>query len=169
MATFQRPKRAKKTKASQSPRVAVVFGQPLAGTSSAIRCLMDASKTKTALVHGLDEAEIREHLRSGVEVVFVDDFEPTAASVQFLNDTNLVSPMNGKLVQIWSAPEDIMARGRIAKRAEITPEYLLEYRASIEEMEERVNILRTPYHVIYNGMDLSATVANLAEVAGIVE
>jgi hypothetical protein len=141
----------------------------MAGTSSAIRCLMDSSTTPTALVHGVDEAEIRSHLRSGKQVVFVDDFDPTPESVQFLHDTRLVSPVGGKLIQIWSAPEDLMARGRIAKRAEITPEYLLEYRAAIEQMEERIHELHTPYHYVCNGLDFASTVASLAELVGITE
>lgn len=185
MAQFSRPKpKRDKRKSGQSTdqtkhslvasRLIVLYGLPLSGVTSAIRCLVDATETPTALVLGIDsssEGEIRSHMRDGKQVIFVDDFDPTIDALQFLHDSRLVSSDNpdSRLVQIWSADEDILARAEAYGRPEVTKEYLDEYRRYLEPFEERMRELSTPRRSIPNGLDFAGVVMSLAELAGITE
>lgn len=160
-------RRKPSTRRNDEPRCIVVFGLPLSGTTSSIACLRDATETPTALVLGVDEAEIRQHIRDGAKVVFVDDFDPTVEAVQQLNDWRLVSPAGGALIRMWSSDEDIMARAGVKGRDDVTPEYLKELRMNLIDVEDRIRELSVPYFTIPNGLDFASTVGHLARIAGI--
>lgn len=169
MPSFSQHKPKRISSANDVNRVVVVFGLPLSGTTSSIKCLMEASETPTALVLGLDEAEIRQHLRDGIKVVFVDDFEPTVENVQELNDTRLVSPAGGVLVRMWSSDEDILARAEVLGRDDVTPDYLAELRHDLLPVEDRIRELSQNFYTIPNGLNFAETVANLARRSGLLK
>lgn len=158
---------------TERPQCVIIFGAPLSGTSSAIKCLHDASTTPTVIWHGTDCEDdpsdfdvIRNHIANGL-TVFVDDFDPTTENVQKLHDSRIAAPGYGTLVRMWSDDDKILARALVSGREDVDAEYLREFRENLLLVEDRIRVLAMPYRTIPNGMMFEMTVKHLAEIAGI--
>lgn len=185
---FSRPRKRRRppepgappaTRAAIAPdqgRVICVFGPPGAGTSTVVRCLVEASATRIAIVTP-DFGDLEEQVRSALAtagVVIVDGFPHCGlternspmgpVAVQYLYDRRLVFPHSGAIVRVAVDPELLIFQ----KRAGV--QIVRSWFDGLPVLEAQIRTLSMPYFIIHNehGEEgLAQAVGDLARRASI--
>lgn len=155
--------------AQQQGHVVFVWGNPLAGASTALQILHEASRTRTALIDGTQpgwQEEVQQAVDEGV-IALVDGTLNSPEDVQQLFDSGFVSAAGGIIVRLWTSDEEALRRADATER-ELTQDQLLTFRKKVAGIQARINLLSMPNSMIPNEFgSLDMAIGELARRGGV--